>query len=89
MMYEIDTAHLKQLCEDYIDSACSSWETRASAEKQGQSLFAVVTGIPAAPAQEYTDTMAVLCRRGVSAKLCTEAAKAQWRSGQYSQATLF
>ncbi|MGX8942565.1 hypothetical protein ACWWJF_22675 [Symbiopectobacterium sp. Eva_TO] len=83
MMYEIDTAKLKQLCEDHIDSACSSWEARASAEKQGQSLFAAVTGIPAAPAQEYTDTMAALCRSGVSAKLCNEAAKAQWRSGQY------
>lgn len=82
-MYEIDTEQLKQLCEDHIDSACSRWKARTSAEKSGQSLFATVTGIPAAPVQEYTDTMAALCRSAVSATLCTEAAKAQWLSGQY------
>lgn len=74
--YEIDTAQLKQLCEDHIDSACSRWKARTSAEKSGQSLFATVTGIPAAPVQAYIDTMAALCRSGVSATLCTEAAKA-------------
>lgn len=82
-LYEFDTAELKQLCEDHIDSACSRWEARTSAEKSGQSPLASITGIPAAPVQEYTDTMATVCRSGISAKLCTEAAKAQWRSGQY------
>lgn len=83
MLYEINTAQFKQLCEDHIDSACSTWKALSAAEKSGQSPLASVTGIPAAPVQDYTDTMAVLCRSGVSANLCTEAAKAQWLSGQY------
>lgn len=83
MLYQIDIKQLKQLCEDHIDAACRSWEGRSSAAASGQSLYATITAIPAAPVQEYTNTMATLCRSGVSANLCGEAAKAQWLSGQY------
>ncbi|MFT8210095.1 MAG: hypothetical protein ACMZI0_04855 [Symbiopectobacterium sp.] len=82
-LYGLDTAQLKQLCEDYIEAACSSWEARTSAEKSGQSLYGAITAIPAAPVQEYTDTMANLCRSGISGDLCENAARAQWLSGQY------
>ncbi|RJL22355.1 hypothetical protein [Pectobacterium polaris] len=86
-LVESDVKTLKQLCRDNFYAACQHWDHRVFFEERIKKLPVSIedinTDIPQPSEPEWIETLTASCKSGLSEKMCNEAARSLWNSGQY------
>ncbi|GKW24791.1 hypothetical protein R0L47_19245 [Pectobacterium polonicum] len=85
LIAESDVKTLKQLCQDNFYLACQFWDNRVFFKNSISKMSENTENrdIPQPSDPEWIETLTESCRSGLSEKMCTEAARSLWNSGQY------